>query len=233
MALLISQIVMGLSYLVVVYVMFENALLVNYAPHLWLAVTIPFTFTIYTFFFNVGKEGKGPTIYSAFNTIHVIISVFLLLGIAASSITYMVKFSIDATNCAAIRANGFNPITNPNTTSPLVGWAYISPIVCTDPTYGQWVTIACFDVLILILVIWSYFCLFFVFRYGGVWNLLVGRHGWFSDGDVMGDLGNNQWAVQGSDDLFYNEMDRVSGHTGHHHGRTGMQPMQPMGYSKV
>jgi hypothetical protein len=61
---------------------------------------------------------------------------------------FIIKFSIDGSNCGAVRAGTYSWGTSTNNgTLTGIGGSSISPIVCKDPYYGQWLTINCLAVL--------------------------------------------------------------------------------------
>lgn len=100
-------------------------------------------------------------------------SVFVLVSVLAAlcllpEVLYIIKFSLDANNCAAVRGNTYNwgASTN-NGTLTGIGGDSLSPIVCKNPYYGQWVAINCFAVVMLLGTLGFLLVSFFY-----VWNML-------------------------------------------------------------
>lgn len=222
-------------YLVIVWVIWKNGLLLVYGPQLWLSPIPLATFAIFAMFYTTGEEKAGH--YSALTTLSLLIMAVLVLGMIVCHVLFMIKWGMDANLCAAVRdtVTPYNWVTAPsNTTSTGLGYVAASPIVCVDPNYGQFVTIATIQSIMAALTLGYIVTGLFISYYGKVWNLILGRVMYLkSNYDENTNLEVNPDAVEGDDDDFYSELDRVSGRTDHghkrvRHSRGHNQPYQPV-----
>lgn len=84
------------------------------------------------------------------NAMWVIVSVLAALCLLPE-ILYVIKFSLDAGLCSSVRGGTYNwgASTN-NGTLTGIGGASLSPIICKEPYYGQWIGINIFMCLMLL-----------------------------------------------------------------------------------